>query len=98
MDINYKIDNAIEDMAMESAQWAQAYAMLRVATELGSLSIQVKYLGNGNASTQMGAIEAFGLAMKESISELATTISDATGELTGAVGDVTVALTEAKDD
>jgi hypothetical protein len=39
-------------------RYAIAAALLRVAYE-------IKYLGNGNAATQMGALEAFGVHLGE---------------------------------
>lgn len=37
-----------------------------VVDALGKIATQLKYLGNGNAGTDMGAIEAHGVAVKES--------------------------------
>ncbi len=36
-------------------------AVLALAEAIHALAYQVQYLGNGNASTQMGAIEALGV-------------------------------------
>lgn len=53
-----------------------------IADAIYSLSHQLKYLGNGDAATSMGAIEAFG----KHIGEKLETLSSALGEIAGAVG------------
>jgi hypothetical protein len=50
-------------------RYAIAAALLRVAYE-------IKYLGNGNAATQMGALEAFSLHLGEKIDAVALAMSD----------------------
>ncbi len=44
-----------------------AYAIMRLAVAADRLATQVKYLGNGDAATPMGAIEAFGLHIGEKL-------------------------------
>lgn len=39
------------------------------------IALQLKYLGNGDAATPMGALEALGEHLGEKISEIATAIS-----------------------
>jgi hypothetical protein len=45
-----KMYGAIRDQAMKDGNFAIAYALLKVA-------YQIQYLGNGNSSTTMGALE-----------------------------------------
>ena len=47
-----------------------------VADKLGSVAFQLKYLGNGDAATPMGALEALGLVIKESVGSMASAISE----------------------
>ena len=51
-----------------------------IAEALHSISTQIKYLGNGNAATQMGALEVLGLAIKESSESIASAINDASAK------------------
>ena len=55
-----------------------------VADALMSAAINLKYLGNGDAATQMGAIEALGAHIGEKIDGMSTAIS----ELADAVHDL----------
>lgn len=41
-----------------------------VAEAIESVAYQIQYLGNGNASTNMGAIEAFTVALTEALTGL----------------------------
>lgn len=50
-------------------------AMQLCAQQLERLVYAMRDLGNGNASTQMGAIEAFGLVMKEGLGDIASAIT-----------------------
>jgi hypothetical protein len=55
-----------------------------LADALMSVAINLKYLGNGDAATQMGAIEALGVHIGEKIDGMSTAIS----ELADAVHDL----------
>ena len=57
-----------EDGAEHDGAYAIAYALLRVA-------YQLKYLGNGNAATPMGAIEALGAVHKEGLASIADALA-----------------------
>ena len=50
---------------------AQAAAMIFIAEQLQSIAVHLKYLGNGDAATSMGALEALGLVFQEGLSGLA---------------------------
>ena len=52
-----------------------ADALFAIAKAIESLAIQVKYLGNGDAATPMGAIEAFGKHLGEKMDSLTDAIS-----------------------
>jgi hypothetical protein len=47
-------------------------ALYAVAMAIDSLAVQVKYLGNGDAATRMGAIEALGKVIKECLGAVAS--------------------------
>ena len=64
----------IEDKARTDAGYAIAFALMRLARAQESLALHVKYLGNGDAATPMGAIEAFGAHLGEKIDLLAEAI------------------------
>lgn len=75
-----EIEMMLEDGASEKEGWAIAYALLRCAKALESCSYQLRELGNGNAATSMGALEAHGLMVKEA----GASIADALGSLSDA--------------
>jgi len=52
-----------------------AYAILRLAHATENLAVHVKYLGNGDAATTMGAIEAFGKHMGEKLDSIADALA-----------------------
>lgn len=54
-----------------------AYAIMRLALAAENIAVHLKYLGNGDAATQMGAIEAFGKHIGEKLDAL----TDAIGSL-----------------
>ena len=47
-----------------------------VADAINNLATQIKYLGNGDASTSMGGMEALGLEIKNAGSAVAAAIHD----------------------
>lgn len=51
-------------------------ALFAIAIALNNVALQLKYLGNGDAATTMGAIEAFGVVVKEGFESLVSAISD----------------------
>ncbi len=67
----HEIEMVLEDAATTSEGWAIAYALLRCATAIQNCAFQIKYLGNGDAATPMGAVEAFGVVLKESANTVA---------------------------
>ena len=78
----HELEMMLEDGAGEKEGWAIAYALLRCAKAIESCSFQLRELGNGNAATSMGALEAHGLTIKEagaSISDALSTLADAFG-------------------
>lgn len=52
-----RIDEAIQDKAATDPGFAAAYALIRVAENLGELSYATHLLGVGDAATPMGAVE-----------------------------------------
>lgn len=57
--------------------FAIAFALLELASAQESVAIHLKYLGNGDAATTMGAIEAFGKHIGEKLDDLTTAIAEA---------------------
>lgn len=51
-----------------------ARAVYEPAAQVGELANAVRALGNGDAATRMGAIEAFGVVMKDGMERLANAI------------------------
>jgi len=49
-------------------------AIYALAIAVDNCAYRIKYLGNGNAATQMGAIEAFSVVIKESFERLADSV------------------------
>jgi hypothetical protein len=45
--------------------------LAEVADALDGIALQLKYLGNGNAGTQMGAIEGLAVQLKEGLLAIA---------------------------
>jgi hypothetical protein len=71
----------ISDFCEEKARkgeglFAVAYALLEIADLQKSIAVHVKYLGNGDAATTMGAIEAFGMHLGEKLDSLTGAIQD----------------------
>lgn len=59
-----------------------------------AISRAIHDLGNGNAATPMGAIEAHGVAMREAARRLAEAISDAGAEIALALNHLATAITD----
>ena len=59
------IDNACDDHAI---------GLGLIALSLCEVATQLKYLGNGDASTSMGAIEALSMQIKEGLESIAASI------------------------
>jgi hypothetical protein len=73
-----ELERIIADRAEHDGSYAIAYALLRVADQL-------KWLGNGDAATTMGAIEAHGLWMGERLDRLSGAIEDGCRMLADAI-------------
>jgi len=75
------IEDFFEDKARGGdGRYAIAYALLKLASAQESTAVHIKYLGNGNAATTMGAIEAYGMHIGEklnTLSEALNAIADA---------------------
>ena len=50
--------------------------LFAIARALDGVARELKYLGNGNANTEMGAIEAHGKAIKDAFEGLGVSISE----------------------
>lgn len=51
-------------------------ALFAIARSIDGLAYQVKYLGNGDAASPMGAIEALGATVKEGMSGVADALNE----------------------
>lgn len=51
-----------------------AYAVMRLAIATENVAVHLKYLGNGDAATPMGAIEAFGAHIGDKLDGLTDAI------------------------
>lgn len=71
----HELSTHIERRAATDPNYAIAYALLRLAKATESLATHVKYLGNGDAATAMGALEAFGLHLGNKLDELGDKLS-----------------------
>ena len=61
-------------------------ALFLIARNIGSLATHVKYLGTGNAATEMGAIEMLAVKVQEGAENIASAIRSA-GFDEGGIGD-----------
>jgi len=67
--------------------------------ELGDAIIKAaKLLGNGDAATNFGAIEAFGMAHKDSMENMSMSIESGLHEVARAIETLAYAVRELKDD
>lgn len=64
----------IERVMVEQAEGGDSLAA--VALAIDRLATQVKYLGNADACTPMGGLEALGAVLKDGMSEIASAISE----------------------
>lgn len=62
-----------------------AGGLYAIAHAIESLATQVKYLGNGDASTHMGAIEAYGTHMGEKLDALTSVLGESIEYVGGAI-------------
>lgn len=96
------LHDLIEDKARTDPGYAIAYALLKLAHAQESCAVQLKYLGNGDADTPMGAIEAFGHNIGAKLDTLTEVLGDAGADRDGTaaaalyrIGDKLDKLTEA---
>jgi hypothetical protein len=66
----------IEDKAENDGLFAIAAAILDLADAQGATARALRDLGNADAGTPMGAIEAFGVVVSEGLEGLALAIGD----------------------
>lgn len=58
-----------------------AAGLFAIAAELRSVGVHLKYLGNGDAATTMGAIEALGVHLGEKINDAGNAVAGALSEI-----------------
>jgi hypothetical protein len=77
-----KLSTVLEDVLTSSYGQHHGYegnitdALFTIGRALSDLAVHVKYLGNGDAGTRMGAIEAFGMHIGEKLDRLANAIEE----------------------
>lgn len=64
------LKEVIEARAARDGSYAVAYAILQLAEAQREVAFRLKFLGNGDAFTSMGALEAFGLHIGEKLDAL----------------------------
>lgn len=69
-----------------------AAGLFAVALQLAGIGVALKYLGNGDASTTMGAMEALGMHLGEAINSAANTISSGLGDVALELGTLEIGL------
>jgi hypothetical protein len=77
-------ERELEDMILRRAvagnsNHAIAYALLRIAHETAAIASALRMLGNADAATPMGAIEALGKVIEEGFGRLADALPDESG-------------------
>jgi len=70
-----EMEAALQKLALKESGFAVAYALMRVASAQRSVAYQLGQLGNGNASTEMGAIESLSVTLKDGLDGIASAIS-----------------------
>ena len=72
------IQDFFEDKARKGdGAYAIAYALMELANAQNSTATWIKYLGNGDAASPMGAIEAFGAHLGQKMDALTEVIHEA---------------------
>jgi hypothetical protein len=66
----HEIEQHFLGQAATDPGYAIAYALLRLADAQRHVATQIKFLGNGDATTKHGAIEAFGMHLGEKLDAL----------------------------
>lgn len=64
----------IRESARDDGQFAIAYALLKLAT-------QVKYLGGGDNASQMGAVEFLAVRVADELGEIASALTSVAGAI-----------------
>ena len=76
-----EIEETIADKAQSDGHYAIAFAILQLTKTQETIAKRLSDLGVGNASTQMGAIELLGLAVKEAGESIGSGLSEITEEM-----------------
>jgi hypothetical protein len=74
-----EIEDHFENMAGKDGLFAIAFALLQLVEAQQEIAYQIKKLGNADAATPMGAIEAFGAHIGEKLDALAGAVSEGNG-------------------
>jgi hypothetical protein len=82
-----ELEQLIKEQAEHDGNYAVAYALLRVASQL-------KWLGTGDAATTMGALEFVGTMIKEAATTISTDVARSIAETATAISEVATAISE----
>lgn len=83
---NSLLTNLFEEKARGGdGLYAIAYALMEIAGAQREVAVHVKYLGNGDAATTMGAIEAFGMHIGEKMDTFGMIVGEKLDALTDAI-------------
>ena len=74
--MDQEIEQSIRDEAEKDSGFAIAYAIIKLADAVNSVSYQLKCLGVGNAGTEMGAIEYLATQINECGSKIADAVRE----------------------
>ena len=85
------MDNEFYALCTERAEDDGQYAIARALLDLAT---QLKYLGVGNAATQMGAIELLAMEVKEGTGRIAEALDQVASEI-GGIGYGTTKIVDA---
>jgi hypothetical protein len=76
MKLDPETERTITERASTDSLYAIAAAILELAAATESVACQLKYLGTGNAATQMGAIEYLASEVKGGLQSIGEAITE----------------------
>ena len=69
-----------------------ANALLAISESLSEVARSIDRLGNGDATSSMGAIEGLAVQVRDGLQNIADSVSSSAGDVTDAIEDVTRAV------
>jgi hypothetical protein len=71
-----QLKDEVRNRVLKDPGYAIAWALLEVAEQQNRVATQLKYLGTGNAATEMGAVELLAKELKDGLANLAMALED----------------------